>query len=240
MTTTISPGTLYGVGVGPGDPQWLTLQAVSRLGATRHIFAPRARIKQDSLALDIARPHLRPDAVIHEQTYPMSADPEVLRSSWDQAASEIQQVLESGEDACFITLGDCMLYSTFIYLRRALQKRAPHLPCQAIPGLPAFIAAASLTQTPLGEGSRPVTIVPAGAGPELEKALEGCGALVAMKVSDRLPALLEQLEAHQAKDRAVLVSHAGLPAQHIVPLAGLESSGELPSAYLSLVLVEAP
>ena len=91
----------------------------------------------------------------------MTADREELAAKWDAAAARVAAVLTAGEDACFLTLGDPLLYSTYIYLLRALRKRLPDLKAVTVPGITAFGAAAALAEFPVGEGREPVTIVPA-------------------------------------------------------------------------------
>ncbi|MDD4892281.1 MAG: precorrin-2 C(20)-methyltransferase, partial [Phycisphaerae bacterium] len=133
-------GTLYGIGVGAGDPEWLTVKAARLLGATRHICVPRSRVAAESVALDIARRHLRADAVIHEITFPMTSDAAVLRQSWHAAAEQVNAILAGGEDCCFLTLGDAMLYSTWIYLLRELRAIDANASVEIVPGITAFSA----------------------------------------------------------------------------------------------------
>lgn len=235
----MNKGTLYGIGVGPGNPDWITLEAVKTLGKCLHVFAPRAKDKSDSLALEIAKAHLSPNAQIHELTFPMSKDKEVLNKAWSHAAEVITEVLEKGEDACFLTIGDCMLYSTFIYLKREMELLSQNVKC--IPGIPAFVAAASLTGTPLGEGKHPLTIVPVSRDLEMvQKALDTEGTVILMKVAAKLPEVLPVLKENRALERTVLVARAGLPDEKITHFKDLKDEDELPSAYLSIGLVEAP
>ena len=79
----------------------------------------------DSVALEIARRWLRPDAAVHELTFPMTADASLLREHWQAAARQVHQTLSAGEDCCFLTLGDPLLYSTYIYLLRELRAIDP-------------------------------------------------------------------------------------------------------------------
>ena len=113
-------GTLYGIGVGPGDPELITLKGARVLGECRQVFVPKARGEGDSAALAIAGAHLRADAEIHELVFPMITDRKELARRWEESAGQVAAVLQAGEDACFLTLGDPLLYSTYIYLLRAL------------------------------------------------------------------------------------------------------------------------
>jgi precorrin-2/cobalt-factor-2 C20-methyltransferase len=235
MTT----GTLYGIGVGPGDPEWMTLKAVRVLGECRHVYAPRSRAAADSVALDIARRYLRPDAVVHELTFPMTADAAVLRKSWRDAALDVQQTLAAGEDCCFITLGDTLLYSTYIYLLRELRALDPEAKIVTVPGVTAMSAAAALTNFPIGQGKQLVTIVPASDDmSQFTGALERGGTVVLMKVGRRLQELLDQLDRRGLTDRTVFVSHAGMEQQHVeTDLRRLRAMPE-ETGYLSLLLVQ--
>lgn len=237
MTNSTETGKLYGIGVGPGNPEWLTLQAVRVLHSCQVIFAPRAQIKKESLALEIVKPHLNPDAVIRELTFPMSKSAKVLDEAWSEAADAVEKELRAGKDVGFITIGDCMLYSTYIYLKRALEQRIPDLCSESIPGIPAFVAAASLADIPLGEGRQPLVIVPAsGDLSRVEWALESDGTVVVMKVGEKLPALREILQNHNADGPAVLASRVGLARQCIVSLEE-KNRIDTETAYLSLALV---
>jgi len=233
-------GTLYGMGVGPGDPEWMTVKAARILAGCRHVCVPRSRDAADSVALEIARPYLRPDAVIHETTFLMTSDRDLLRQSHRQAAQEVLAVLASGEDCCFLTLGDAMLYSTYIYLLRELRDLCPAVKVETVPGITAFSAAAALTGFPVGEGKQTVTIVPASDDlGVLRRALDGGGTVVLMKVGSLLEKVLDELEARGLTDHAVFVSHAGMASQRVE--TDLRSLRGAPSqtGYLSILIIQA-
>ena len=233
-------GTLYGIGVGPGDPEWMTVKAVRVLGQCRHVCVPKARDLAESIAMEIAKPFLRPDAQVHAVTFLMTADKALLKQSHRQAAEEILAILRAGEDCCFLTLGDAMLYSTYVYLLRELRGLAPGVRVETIPGITAFSAAAALTNFPVGEGKCPVTIVPASDDfAQFRRALDFGGTVVLMKVGKRLEAVLDELDARGLTDRAVFVSHAGQGAQRIeTDLRRLRGESER-TGYLSIVLIQA-
>lgn len=234
-------GTLYGIGVGPGDPEWLTLKAVRVLAGCRHICVPQSRLAADSVALDIARPHLRHDAEIHRIVFPMSTDAAELDASWRRAAETVRDILVRGDDCCFLTLGDALLYSTYIYLLRALRAVAPGVRAVTIPGITAFSAVAAMTQTPIGEGKDRVTIVPTADDLEhVERALDGGGTVILMKIGKRLPAILRTLETRRLLGQAVFAAHVGLPGQRIeTDLTRLVGTEDERMGYLSLMIVHA-
>jgi precorrin-2/cobalt-factor-2 C20-methyltransferase len=232
--------TLYGIGVGPGDPQWITVKAVNVLANCRHVCVPRSGSAADSVALRIAQNYLRPDAVVHEQSFPMTADPDVLRRHWREAAHEVHAILARGEDCCFLTLGDALLYSTYIYLLRELQAIDPAVRVVTVPGVTAFSAAAALTGFPVGEGQQFVTIVPASDQlDQFTAALDRGGTVVLMKIGQRLQRVLDELDARGLLDQAVFVSHAGMAQQQVeTDLRRLR--GQSPeTGYLSVLIVRA-
>jgi precorrin-2/cobalt-factor-2 C20-methyltransferase len=96
------------------------------------------------VALGIAEKHIGRDARIHEIVFPMTTDKAELEARWEASAAEVAEVLDSGSDACFLTLGDAFLYSTYIYLLRALRRHIPELEVVTVPGITAFSAAADL------------------------------------------------------------------------------------------------
>jgi len=235
----MTAGTLYGIGVGPGDPQWITVQAAEVLARCRCVYAPRARDAAESVALEIAARYLKPDAAIHELTFPMSADRDVLRRSWQEAAGRVHRTLAAGEDCCFLTLGDTLLYSTYIYLVRELQAIDPAAKIVTVPGVAAFSAAAALAGFPVGEGKQIVTIVPASDDlAPFRRALDAGGTVVLMKIGRRLQQALDELERRGLSDRAVWVSRAGMPQQRIESDLGRLRAAPDETGYLSILLVQ--
>lgn len=233
-------GTFYGIGVGPGDPELITVRGANLLRDCRCVVVPKAREKSDSIALDIARAYLRPDAEVVEQVYPMTADPGQLRGTWNEAAAAVLALLRKPQDVCFLTLGDPLFYSTHIYLLRALKALDPGVRTVTVPGIMAMGAAAALTDFPLGEGKQPVTVVPAADDlTAVRRALAAGGSVVLMKVGRRLQPILDLLDECGVLGRAVFVAKAG-QAEQIVETDLRRLRGREPEAgYLSIVLVAA-
>lgn len=233
-------GTLYGIGVGPGDPGLMTVKGASLLGECRHVFVPKARTEANSLALSIAKAYLREEAEIHELVFPMSADEEELSAHWRKNAKEINDLLRSGEDACFITLGDPFLYSTFIYLVRELRLLRPGARIVSVPGVTAFSAAASLCTFPVGEGRDGVTIIPAVEDiDQIRRVLQDKGTVILMKIGKRLREIIDLLEEEGVIDGSVFVSRVGMADQRLeADLRSLRDAAP-ETGYLSIVLVHA-
>ena len=233
-------GTLYGIGVGPGDPELLTIKAARLLGECRHVFVPKARTAAESVARSIAGGFLAPAAQVHELVFPMTADREELSQRWQSSARRIAAVLQSGEDACFLTLGDPLLYSTYIYLLRAIRAQLPEVGVVTVPGVTAFSAAAALTDFPIGERKERVTVIPTADDLEdLRSALASGGTVILMKIGKRLGEILNLLEEFGLLDRSVFVSHAGMEQQRVeTDLRRLRQEGP-EAGYLSIILVHA-
>lgn len=233
----MNAGTLYGIGVGPGDPELITMKGARLLAEAKHVFVPKARIKEDSLALEIASRHIG-SAAVHELVFPMITDKAELARKWDEAAQAVAEVLAKGEDACFVTLGDPMLYSTYIYLIRALLKALPTARIQTAPGVTAFSAVAALTNQPVGEGKEPVTIIPAADDLDsIRKAVNGEGTVVLMKVGKRLNGILDILEEAGVIDNAVFAAYAGQAGERVeTNLRSLRDSNP-ETGYLSTIIV---
>jgi len=236
----MKPGTLYGIGIGPGDPELITLKGARLISACRNLFVPKARTASESVALAIARPLVGPGVRIEELLFPMTASREKLVERWEEAAARVAEVLTAGEDACFLTLGDPLLYSTYIYLLRALRRIIPELKTVTVPGITAVSAAAALTDFPVGEGRELVTIVPAADGlSAVRRALTAGGTIVLMKIGKRLPEVLDLLEEKGLLESGVFVSHATMAEQRIeTDLRRLKADGP-EAGYLSIILVHA-
>lgn len=233
-------GTFYGIGVGPGDSELITVKGARILSGCRDIFVPKALPAAESVALNIARRYVATGAVIHELVFPMTRDPRRLARRWQKAAAAVTLVLCKGRDACFLTLGDPLLYSTYIYLLRALQETLPGLRLVTVPGITSFCAAAALTNFTLGVGQELLTIVPASDDLRaVRAALKRGGTVVLMKVGARLSDILEVLKKQKMIDRAVLVARAGQKGERIeTNLRGLKPA-DARAGYLSVILVQA-
>ena len=234
----MKPGVLYGIGVGPGDPELMTLKGAKVLERCHHVFVPKARSENESIALAIANRFLSAGSRICELVFPMSADREELSRHWEDAARSVADAVSTGQDACFLTLGDPLLYSTYIYLVRSLRKRLPGIEIITIPGITAFSAAAALAEFPIGEGGERVVIIPASDDFDvIREALSGVGTVILMKVGRRLGRVLDFIEQAGFLDRAAYVARAGLDGQRVeIDLRKLRQEKQ-EADYLSILLV---
>lgn len=232
IPTSRAPGTLHGIGVGPGSPDLITMRAVSILRKTRVVLAASSTKNDYSTALAIARPHLPENAAIVRLAFPMTNDAETLARAWEENARLAAARLEEGEDAVFLTLGDPMVYSTFGYLMRTMGAMFPHIPVSVVPGITSFQAAAAETRTVLCEKDETFLLLP-GILDEasLRDNLASADNAAILKAYKTLPMIRAVLAGETTRD-ALFVSRLGLAGETITPI---DEAPESPN-YLSLIL----
>ena len=212
-------GNLYGVGVGPGAPDLITLRALNVLRRAKVLALPRSSDYGASKAWEIVKPELGevPGQERLFLTFPMSKDPERLRPAWDKAFAAIGERLEKGLDVAFATEGDPSLYSTFIYLEEEAPRRWPGLRIEVVPGVSSVTAVPAVTGIPLADGQERIAIVPGTYGLEdLGELLQKFDTIVLMKIGPEMPRIIQALERAGLLDRAVYVSKATMSEQRIV------------------------
>ncbi|MBR0290034.1 MAG: precorrin-2 C(20)-methyltransferase [Selenomonadaceae bacterium] len=226
-------GTFYGIGVGPGDPELLTLKAIDALKKIDVLIAPKTEKKSDSVALSIAQPHLKPSVRIIYQTFPMIKDFAEEKEIFEANKEEILNELRGGKNVGFATLGDPMFYSTYIYIFRLLKSCGVKI--VTIPGVPAFLAIAAQIGRPLAYGNDILTIIPATAELDaIKNFLDKADATVLMKVYKNFPEVVDALKVHGMIDEAVLVSRCGLDDEKIITDIAAHKDEHL--NYLSTIL----
>jgi len=228
-----SAGTFYGIGVGPGDPELLTVKAINALKKIDVLIAPKTEKKSDSVALSIAQPHLKPSVEIIFRTFPMVKDFASATEVFEAHRDEILKILRDGRNVGFATIGDPMFFSTYIYIFRLLK------PCGVkivtIPGVPAFLAIAAQIGRPLAFGNDILTIVPATAELDaIKSSLDRADSTVIMKVYKNFPEIVDALTARGMIDDAVLVSRCGLDDEKIITDVAAHKADAL--NYLSTIL----
>jgi precorrin-2/cobalt-factor-2 C20-methyltransferase len=226
-------GTFYGVGVGPGDPELMTLKAKRILNEVPVIVAPESEPGKGSLAADIARGQLDDPGKILPLHFPMIRDEDGLNAAWQANLNTVLTRLDAGQDVAFVTLGDPMLYSTCAHLMRYLQPHGVRI--ETVPGVPAFCAAAGRLNRAVAEPHQTIAIIPAAyRQPRLDALLAAADNVVIMKPSRGYAALVEKLGRHGFLGDAAMVSRCGHAAERVVDdLAAVD-----PEAvdYLSIIL----
>ena len=229
-------GTFYGVGIGPGDPELLSLKALRIIRSTAHIFVPKAEAKADSFALDIVSPYVD-KAKVHEMVFPMIRDPQRLREFWTTAANEMLTCLRRGEDVAFLTIGDPLTFSTYNYVLDIIRREVPQKNVVTVPGITSYNALAARASFSLAEGNERIAIVPVPGGDlgSLRETLRTFDTVVLMKVAKKLDAVLDLLEELGLMGRAVFGSYVGTPQEFVTrDLASLKGTGR---GYMSVIIV---
>lgn len=184
-------GILYGIGVGPGDPELLTVKAFRILSESRVIAFPKKRSGDKSYARQIIDAYVDPtEKDMLGLVFPMTKDPAVLEREWNKAADAVAEKLTAGENVAFVTEGDPMLYSTFIHMKKVLLKKIPDVKTEVVPGISSVNGTAARLNIPLADGDEQVAIIPATDERQaLKRAIEQHDCVIFLKVA-KVAALL--------------------------------------------------
>ncbi len=234
----MSPGKLYGVGVGPGAPDLITLRALERLQKADCIAIPRRDAFTPSVAWRIVEPNLReiPGQDRFFLDFPMSKNSELLKPAWVIALEEIWKRLKQGKNVAFITEGDPFVYSTFIYLFQHARKSWPEVQIEVVPAVSSISAVPVSAGLPVADGREKIAVLPASYGlDDLRPILRMFDTILLMKVSSVMPQIIEALEAEGLLDSAVYVSKATTQQQKIIQDVGKIKNDQCD--YFSMVVI---
>ena len=230
---------LVGVGVGPGDPELVTVKGVRVLAEADLVVVPVMDPLEQGRAEATVRAHVTHDR-LRRLVFALDdrGGPTAERlSAWEAAADAVaEQLLERGGTVAFATIGDPNVYSTFTYLADAVRERVHDVEVETVPGITAMQDLAARSGTVLCEGTESLALLPLTAGVEaFEEALTHFDSVVAYKGGRHMPAVLEVLERHDRLEGAVYGAALGLPDQ-VVGAAAEAPDG---APYLSTVIVPA-
>lgn len=224
------PGTLHGIGLGPGDPELMTLKA-HRLIAAARIVAYPAPDSGESFARSIVAGAIRADATEIPMIVPMRVARFPAQDVYARAAETVAGHLEAGEDVAVLCEGDPFFYGSFMYLFARLSGR---FACEVVPGVSSLAACSAALARPLTARNDVLTVLPGPlADAPLRARIEGAEAVAIMKVGRHLPRIRALLDAMGLTARAGYVERASLPAQRVLPLA--EAPEDAP--YFSMILI---
>ena len=232
----MSKGKLYGIGVGPGDHTLITVKATEILKAADIIITPKTEKKDGSAAFHIASPYIPESAEILPMVFQMNTDMAAVERQWEKNRKIIMEKLDEGKHLVFLTLGDPMLYSTYMYIFRAFE--GTDYEVETVPGIPAFLGVASYLGIPVAEWEETVSIFPATADQEkIDRALSAADHAVIMKVYRNWDHIQKALRKHHFIKHAVMVSRAGLPGETV--FRDLDSlPADYKPDYLSIILTK--
>lgn len=225
----MNKGKFYGIGVGPGDPELLTVKAVRLIQTCDTIAVPQSGGSEQA-ALKIAKEYIGEKPVLHCDL-PMTRDKAQRDACHDRAADAICALLDAGRDVAFLTLGDPTIYATSWYIFKRVAARG--YDTEIVPGVPSFCAAAAALGRALCEDDEMLHIIPASHG-ALEQGLDLPGSKVLMKAGKAILEVRDRLAERGEIGSAALVERCGMEGQRLVTdLAALED----PSSYFSIILV---
>ena len=231
-----SVGRLYGVGVGPGDPELLTLKAHRILQQVPIICVPQAETSTESYALSIVQDILDLNKQeILRISFPTD-DEEGAGDVWCSAAETIFERLKSGTSVAFITEGDPMLYSTFSYVLESIRANHPEIAVEIVPGVSSVMAAAASALAPLVTHGQRLAILPAVYGiDDLREAIANYDTIVLMKVNRTLLQALANLEKLGLAGKGIYVRRASTAREQVV--SDLQQLSEEDLDYFSLLII---
>jgi precorrin-2/cobalt-factor-2 C20-methyltransferase len=227
--------TLIGVGVGPGDPEHLTLRALRTLREADRVVAPAVALDAVGRAESIVR-QAAPEIRVERLAFEMAPGADARRATAARAAAEIVAWLDAGERVAFITLGDPNIDSTFSAIAEEVRRARPTVPIETVPGIMAFQDLAARAGTVLLDGAQTLTLVTAldGPGDAAEALADPSRAVVVYKGGRHVPALAQALAEVGRLDGAVLGELLGLPGQRVAPVATV---ADRPASYLATLIV---
>lgn len=222
-------GKLYGVGVGPGDPELLTLKAL-RLIREADVIAVPGNTPKDSVAYMIVKgayPQLDEKEMI-AVPMPMTKDREKLEKAHAEGTEMVKEALDQGQKVVFLTLGDPTVYSTYMYVHKRIQEMGYET--EIVSGITSFCAVAARLNMSLVEKAEPLHVIPASY--QIEDALKLPGTKVLMKAGKKMKEVKAQVKA--LNEEAVMIENCGMPAEKIY-----RSAEEIPedAGYYSLIIV---
>ena len=196
----------YGIGTGPGDSTLVTIKAVNTIKRLDILYTPEPKKGGDSLALSIVKEYVPDTVEIKQRHFPMNNDSVEKMASWDAIAAEIKDDVKAGKEVGFITLGDPMIYSTYVYI---MERLMDEIEVETIPGISSFSNIASNQNFPLVMDTDPLMVIPCTMEEEkIDAALQTYDCFVIMKVYKNFKEIVQKLEKYDLIDSAILVSNS--------------------------------
>lgn len=229
-------GTLYGLGVGPGDPELITVKAFRIIQESPVIAYPKKLKGSKSYAHRIVDVYINPqEKEMLGLVFPMTKDEETLTREWSKSVELVYEKLSEGKDVAFVTEGDPLLYSTFIHMMKLMQERYPQVPIVTVPGISSINGAASRLGISLADGDDHLAIIPAVDDYEaMKEAIENHDAIVFLKVAKVIDLMLQVLRDLDLLHKASVVTKVTSEEEIIWDVTQLDGAD---LEYLTLMVV---
>lgn len=233
----MQPGILYGISVGTGDPELITIKGLRLLQQAPIVAFPAGIDKKPGIAQQIVTSWLKPEQQTLSLHFPYVRDEKVLLSAWQEAARQVWQYLQQGQDVAFACEGDVSFFSTFTYLAQTLQCLYSEARVETVPGVCSPMAAASALKLPLTIRNQSLAILPAiYTLKELETALNWADVVVLLKVSSVYQQVWQVLRERNLLQSSWIIEKASFSDQVIYN--NLDRYPQLKLSYFSLLLIQ--
>ena len=210
-------GTLYGIGVGPGDPDLIPIKSINILKKVDLIFAASSTKNRESRAVNIARPYIPDYTEVRILPFPMTKDNNEKKASWLKNTQDILSEIESEKNVAFLTLGDPLTYATYGYVLEYMKELAPEISLMTIPGITSFQAAASRVNIPLVEGEESLLLISGVEGGEsIRKLSNHVDNIVIMKAYKNVQDICDALNENDLIEGSIGIRNCGMENEEII------------------------
>uniref|UniRef100_A0A2A4YV00 Precorrin-2 C(20)-methyltransferase n=1 Tax=OCS116 cluster bacterium TaxID=2030921 RepID=A0A2A4YV00_9PROT len=224
-------GKLYGIGVGPGDPELLTLKAARLIGEADIVAYPMNKAGK-SVAFQIASTHIMENCETFGFYVPMSTDRRAANLAYDEAATRLRQYLDAGKKVVCLCEGDAFLYGSFVYI---FERLTDEYKIEIIPALPAFVAASAALKIPILTQNEDLQIIPA----TLDEAIlidkmRTCNNIAIYKIGRHFAKIRQILAKLNLLEKSNLVEYVSQSQQKVIPMA---ATNEDTRPYFSMIII---
>jgi precorrin-2/cobalt-factor-2 C20-methyltransferase len=232
----VKPGILYGISVGTGDPELITVKGLRILQSSDIVAFPAGVNDRLGVAQNTIKSWLKPDQLLLPLEFPYVQDEFKLQSAWEKASQQVWQELSLGKNIAFACLGDVNFYGTFTYLAQTLGRSHPEVSIETVPGVCSPMAIASVLGIPLTVNQQKMAVLPAlYSVQELATALDWAEVVVLLKVSSVYSQVWQILEQRNLLASSAIVEKATCPEQKIYK--DLRNYPQLDLSYFSVLLI---
>jgi len=227
-------GKLFGVGVGPGDPELITVKAVRVIKQADIVFTAASTRNAYSLAVEIASDYIAEDVPVVKLSFPMTKEEKEVEAAWKKNAETIALELEQGRNAVFLTLGDPMTYSTFGYILKKMSSVMPEADIETVPGITSFHAASARLNRILVEGEQSLLVTSGAFGGDRIRKIADIENLAVVKAYKNMEDITRALRETGLDNNCVAVSRCGRENEQIIE--SLENLEKRAPDYWTLIL----